>query len=216
MQFGSRNLLISHQNYLNSKTPLLKDNVDNWKEEPSEQFVNRICQQAKLISQLISFIWLWSDKPESDNDKLTNYKISVAQSLKKIFYNPKKEHLMKLLTTDPFSDLSDLNLSDFSDSGLLKTVFAQYSKEQKKTLFPIFSEYEQKRYAVSVDVERFHGQVGDPTLNNPGILSFTIPYPPRPQLGKATVSEEELDEWLKNTKIDQFTADNPYIPTSCS
>lgn len=139
----------------------------------------------------------------------------TAKRLKDIFDRPKQiergeltDKLMGLLTTDIFSDSSN--------SELLKTVFAKYSEEQKKTLFPIFSEYEAKRYALFVDVERFHGQVGDPTLNNPGILSFTIPYPPRPQLGEATVSEQELEKWLNNTDITHFVADNPYIPTSCS
>lgn len=215
MKFGTRDLLISHQTYLqSSKITLLPDEgLQNGKTEPSEEFVTRICQQAKLISQLITFIWLWSDKnPMSEDEQ--NRK-NVAKKLKDIFDRPKQietgeltDKLMGLLTTDIFSDSSN--------SELLKAVFAEYSEEQKKTLFPIFSEYEAKRYALFVDVERFHGQVGDPTLNNPGILSFTIPYPPRPQLGEATVSEQELEKWLNNTDIKHFVADNPYIPTSCS
>ncbi|NCQ83717.1 MAG: hypothetical protein GPJ00_04020 [Microcystis aeruginosa W13-18] len=211
MKFGTRDLLISHQTYLqSSKIP--DERLQNGKTEPSEEFVTRICQQAKLISQLITFIWRWSDKNHMDEQ---NRKNVAAKKLKDIFDRPKQietgeltDKLMGLLTTDIFSDSSN--------SELLKTVFAKYSEEQKKELFPIFSEYERKRYALFVDVERFHGQVGDPTLNNPGILSFTIPYPPRPQLGEATVSEQELEKWLNNTDITHFVADNPYIPTSCS
>jgi len=210
MEFGNRNLLISHQIYLQ-----MPSNESLWngktQSEPSEEFVTRICQQAKLISQLITFIWLWSDKtPICKDDQ--NRK-NVAKKLKDIFDRPK----IQQAGTDELTDkLMDLLTSQLAESDLLQIVFEQYSEADKEKLFPIFSEYEGKRYALFVDVERFHGQVGDPTLNNPGILSFTIPYPPRPQLGEATVSEQELEEWLNNTHITHFVADNPYIPTSCS
>lgn len=224
--FGNRELLIGYQ------IRQREGDIDNANE--ASAFVCRICNQAKLISQIISFIWLWVDyQPENDAlypDEDENTKLNkkmAAEKLKEIFdapyHNFLVDHqlspLMKLLHTKPsFMAQESDGASENPDSQkLLDLIFDHYKKEDNlDDIFPIFNKYEVGLYNVFVDCEHFHGQLSDPTANDPQKMAFSIPYPPRPILGAATLTQKDLIGWLEDTNRKKYVAENPYIPTTCS
>ena len=217
----------------------------------------RICNQAKLISQIIAFIWRWVDekdqgatidytgeanikttqgetavvarsneeatitiKPiESDQNKKDKKKF--AQELKEIFDKPYKGEtnpLMELLTTYPsFVQIPSEVKPNKTYQKYLDFVFEKNYKEhpRKNDIFPIFNDIEKNRYHIFVDCQRFHGELRDPTANAPTKMTISVPYPPRPPLGEATLTKKDLKKWIKNTNLEEIIAPNPYIPTTC-
>lgn len=210
--FATRGLILEYQN----------QQVGN--KDEFNLFTHRICKQAKLISQIITFIWLWVDYKKENSNQEDMEKVNAAKELKKIFDQPYKKEgetsrLMKLLNTDPFFETSFEPENYQYYKRLLNLVFDNYKDKEEgelKRIFPIFNNEEKSFYNIYVDVERFHGQVSDPTANDPRKMAFSIPYPPRPALGEATLTREDLQIWLEDTGQKNYVAENPYIPTTCS
>lgn len=97
--FATRGLILEYQN----------QQVGN--QDEFNLFTHRICKQAKLISQIITFIWLWVDYKKENPNQEDIKKVNAAKELKKIFDKPytkddRISRLMKLLNTDPFFDIS--------------------------------------------------------------------------------------------------------------
>lgn len=224
--FGNRELLIGYQ--------LRQEEGEGDNKSDINMFMYRVCNQAKLLSQIISFIWLWVDyKPENaanypDDDENTKAnKKKAAEELKKIFDNPSQKttdkprisKLMRLLHTKPSFVPKDPKESpeNLDCQKLLDLVFDNYkNKDKLDQIFPIFNLYEVGIYDLFVDYERFHGQISDPTPNDPRKMAFSIPYPPRPILGEATLTEKNLKDWIEDTSRKRYVAENPYIPTTSS
>ncbi len=186
--------------------------------DPSREFVRRLCKQAKQISQIISYMWLWADEDVNQYPE----QVTTAISLKQYFAKPNQPegNLIKLLTADPYSWLKTSepdrkNRPANKEEKLLFHVFGQ-DRVSKEGEFPIFNEVEVTIYTVSVDVNAFQGTIQDPDLNAPNLMKFNIPFPPSPKFGEATVTQQELKDWIDNKEPNQFIAPNPYIPTSCS
>ncbi len=172
------------------------------------QFLHRLFRQAKQVSQIIAYIWRWADADD-------NPKQEIANKLKEYFasptddLNPHGGKLKKLLKADPQNSDEEANL--------LRAVFFEDSSFDNTCLiFPIFSDYECDSYSFQINVNSFNGQLSDPTPNDPGIIAYSIPYPPRPSIGEATVTEYELEDWIKNRDKKKTFPDNPYIPTTSS
>ncbi|KAB8318703.1 hypothetical protein SD81_014830 [Tolypothrix campylonemoides VB511288] len=100
-------------------------------------------------------------------------------------------------------------------------MFPDYNSN-KNLIFPIFDQFELGEesdnlgYLFEVTVNGFNGVLEDVDRNSPSLFKFVIPYPPRPQLGEVTVTLDELEEWIANREEDEYFADNPYIPTTCT
>lgn len=250
------------QNLQQSVRQNSSENHDDFIEDIADLYMLRICIQAKLISQIIAFIWRWID----DTDDTNKVNKQVAKILKCVFDHPYKGGekkgvdrlyaltremtVMNLLAVNPFvitqekinkfikiidepGKLEELkNTTDTEkfyknlSRVLLYTVFKNYTQAKidgtpldLEKIFPIFKEYEKKHYNVFVDSERFHGELRDPTANSPDKMTFSIPYPPRPGFGGATIikneEKDDLKEWIEDTDLTRVIADNPYIPTTC-
>lgn len=194
---------------------------------PHFAFILRILRQAKLLSQIITYIWLYdgiSDNPLQSNDEETERRIKYARELHKYFINPTEvegkpgENLKKLLGAKPYKGNND----DLSPGALLYAVFG--NRTQNNELFPMFDGFELgtkdpniKGYLFTVDYNAFAGSIADPSKNNPELLKFTIPYPPSPKIANITVTLEELHQWTEDREYHKnFCSTNPYIPTTCS
>jgi hypothetical protein len=176
-----------------------------------QQHTLRTFQIAKQLSQIIAFIWRWADEEQFIEKK------EAALGLHALFSYPYSE----ITGTD--SKLKSLFAAEPKQDGTpeqkwLFEVFGSYNQSLKDEgyHFPIFDESEFEGYALEINLNSFTGNIKDPTLNeNKQQFTFSIPYPPRPQLGVATVTEEILDAWIDNRTSDQYFSRNPYIPTTC-
>ncbi|MBO3459798.1 hypothetical protein G7B40_011055 [Aetokthonos hydrillicola Thurmond2011] len=192
--------------------------IDSTEADGNQQvypFLRRLCMQAKQISQIIAYIWRWAEEDVNEFSE----QVDAAKRLKRYFDNPnepgkdkKPERLKKLLSTDPRKFLD--GKSDLEEGELLVKVFGE--DRIRTDNFPIFTQEEASIYLFTVNVNAFQGSLADPDVNGRRLIKFQIPYPPSPKLGEATVTKQELEEWISNTENDVFFADSPYIPTTCS
>lgn len=186
-------------------------------QEVSEIFyLRRFYQQAKQLSQIIAYIWRWIDVDGNPKQK-------IAQNLKEYFIRPTEDNqdiggnLEKLLAANPREDKPEKNVDE---AKLLREVFPNY--KDKYLIFPILSELERGEdgsglgYSLHVDINSYQGNLSDTSINHPYLFIHSIPFPPRPPLGQATVTLDELESWVENSVPDQYYADNPYIPTTSS
>jgi hypothetical protein len=175
-------------------------------------YLLRLYQQSKQISQIIAYIWRWSDDNSTGKEK-------SAKDLASYFEHPSEDgvvgaNLKKLFSVKP-------KQGGNKEEDLLYQVFGNGNKIEG-LIFPIFNEFERGKlnntlgYLFGIDINTFHGEILDPTPNHPQLFSFFIPYPPRPAVGNATVTNQELEGWVDNREKDKFFADNIYIPTTCS
>lgn len=195
--------------------------VEQIREHSKAYYLQRLYKQAKQLSQIIAYIWCNAEKGE--------VKGVNARKLRDYFLSPTEEsnggqggsvepggNLKKLLAANP----RDNNQNE--EAKLLREVFKDY-QSNLDLIFPIFDEfelgnkpgYEKLGYLLEVNVNDFFGVLEDVNVNNPSLFKFVIPFPPRPQLGEATVTYSELKEWIANREENKFFADNPYIPTTC-
>ncbi len=188
-------------------------------------FIRRLCKQGKQISQIIAYIWLWADE---DVNKFPE-QVNTAIKLKHYFDKPIEkegdqsviENLKKLLSADPKKWLNSSaqdkeHLPDKEEAKLLINVFGEKRIIDVDGQFPILSEEETEHYIVTINVNSFHGTIADPDVNTNKLLTFQIPYPPAPKIGNTTVTKKDLQDWVDNTKKEEFFSDSPYIPTTCS
>ena len=181
---------------------------------PSVEFLRRLYQQAKQISQIITYIWRWADDDNPENADKKN----TANELKVYFMKPTTgdevaDNLKKLFRASPQCPGKEWDL--------LQAVFGPEIDE--KYIFPIFDEFELGEsktkylgYLFQININTFNGVMKDPDVNAPYLFTFEIPYPPCPPIGNSTVTIEDLDNWIANREEDTYFAENPYIPTTCS
>ena len=187
-------------------------------------FLRRLYQQAKQISQTVSFIWRWADEEETSENR------KAARALMEYFEHPTPDPLCEthedIDVSESLKRLLGSNPRDpdpTPEGRLLRQVFPDYDAPAKDThlIFPMFDRFELGEefsglgYWFLVNINSFHGEIKDPTPNIPELFSFAIPYPPCPALGAKTVTRQELDAWIRNREQDQYFSRNPFIPTSC-
>lgn len=160
----------------------------------------RLFRQGKLISQIISYIWLWADSGDPYAIELADY-----------FKHPTEEgqeiggKLKKLFAATP-------NAEGSQEEKALHAVFPNtYHGE-----FPIFSQEELDFYCFNIDVNNFQGTIDDANLNSPQLMTLFTPFPPCPKFSNATVMPRELEDWINNRNPMEVISNNPYIPTCTS
>ena len=187
-------------------------------------FLQRLYQQSKQVSQIIAYIWRWAD----ENDGKYAEKKRVANLLKTYFEQPTSDqgknadHLRKLFGSDPTQLLEPVD--EMEPAYLLRQVFfsPDVPPPSKDYIFPIFDEYElgEKNrslgYLFEVKYSIFVGQILDADNNAPELFKMIIPYPPEPSWGNATLDEDDLSDWISNRTRGEYFSKNPYIPTTCS
>ncbi|AUB42255.1 hypothetical protein COO91_08367 [Nostoc flagelliforme CCNUN1] len=169
------------------------------------EYFKQLLQQGKKISQIISYIWF-----DEDHD--------TAKKLDGYFKRGKNDDLKKLL----FAQAPETD-----EYKLLLKVF----KEEK--YLPIFDKDDEQFFMFRVVTDQFEGNISDPGPSDNGILTVTIPYPPRPEIfddfdeysntvipqnGFTTIKQSELKEWLNQAPDEPpyFYENNPYIPATSS
>ena len=176
----------------------------------------RLFQQGKQISQIISYIWRWSDD--------IGLKGETARQLAEFFKHPSDSKLEKLFSAKPKS-------AGNSEEKLLYEVFHDVTFDDSCTtnqyrngyFFPIFSEEEVRYYDFTIDTNNFQGTIEDANLNHSKLMKLLTPFPPCPKFGEATIkidnedeSKDELITWIKDRDTEKMISDNPYIPTCTS
>jgi hypothetical protein len=193
------------------------DNISS----PHVVFLLRLYQQAKQISQIIAYIWRWVDDTGTEEGNVANeLKTYFEQPILLDKCQPNARHLKSLFRANPRKGDPQFPHPAY----LLKKVFEQEGLNNKEYIFPIFDDLErgddgehpELGYSFEVTFSSFVGEILDADNNNPQLFTMIIPFPPRPQIGNATLSEETLDDWIKNREEDEYFSKNPYIPTTCS
>jgi hypothetical protein len=155
-----------------------------------------LLQIGKKLSQLITFIW-FNEDPDT------------AQKLDGYFKRGDNEELKKLLfANEPTTDEYQLLLKVFKEAKLL----------------PIFNQDDIEFTSFKIVVDKFEGQIGDPTRDKPGEVTYYIPYPPSPPIvddttpGYTTIRKSEVVEWLNQSPLEgpYIYEENPYIPSTSS
>ena len=168
----------------------------------------RLFKQGKFVSRIIAFIWLWIDEKDQSSE---SYK-EAAEVLRECFISPNsncnsEKSLLALFSAKPNSGGKD---------GSIEKALAMVFPNDKPSKFPIFNEKEQAYYEFVMDTNNFQGVIEDANANHPKSMILTTPFPPRPELGEATVSKDELKTWIDDKNECNPIADNPYIPTCTS
>ena len=164
----------------------------------TSKYFDKLLTQGKKLSQIITYIWLNKD-------------YQTAQKLDGYFKRGNDEELKKLFSAkDPQTE----------EYKLLLKVFG------KETYLPIYNQDDLKYLKFRVIVDKFEGDIDDPGPSDNGVLTVTIPYPPRPEISDnsesqkkvAPIKKSELEEWLKHPSDRQpyFYENNPYIPSTSS
>ncbi|MDB9408125.1 hypothetical protein PN434_06200 [Microcystis aeruginosa CS-558/01A06] len=195
---------------------------------PQINFLQRLYQQSKQVSQIIAYIWRWADENE---EKYAEQK-RVANLLRTYFEHPTSDqglkegknadHLKKLFGANPNQPLETVD--EIEPAYLLRQVFfsPDVPPPSKDYIFPIFDEYELGEqnpslgYLFEVTYSSFIGQILDADNNAPELFKMIIPYPPEPSWGNATLNADDLSDWISNRTRGEYFSTNPYIPTTCS
>ena len=70
------------------------------------------------------------------------------------------------------------------------------------------------KYEFVLDPNTFNGHVSDPFVSESHMYRYFIPFPPRPTFEAATVTKDDLEEWVANDDNKQAFPKNLYIPVS--
>ncbi|NES63828.1 MAG: hypothetical protein F6K24_00225 [Okeania sp. SIO2D1] len=167
--------------------------------------------QTKMISQIISYIWLYA---ESD---------PLAKQARRWFQNPTKnfDKLENPTVADKLPSLAKLMGAKPQDQNIygefLSKAFPDVKDESKGLYqFPIFNKLDIESGIVvfKTDATTTKGSIQDPTPNSPNVLTVVIAFPPCPQFSEATLTKEELSNWLNDRDHSNYTPDNSYIPVT--
>ncbi len=200
----------------------------------------RIVFQGKQVSQITAYIWRYIDDTkepekadhakklkqyfaarEQENQDLTKQKINISSFLR-VASNLATLKLTDLFKADPKKWLESDKDKGVPPTEEVKLLIAVFGEERIKTdpnyVSPLFSEAELREgeatphYEFHIDVTSFKGTLSDPDLERSSAFRFNIAFPARPQLGEATVTTEELENWIK----DQQTSvpNSIYIPVT--
>lgn len=195
------------------------ENYDSPSEEPGAINFPRLFQQGKQISQIVSYIWRWSDAVEESPD--VAQKRDTARQLGEYFkqpfvknpnlQNPFQTKLRNLFSAEPKENGNE-------EEKLLYAVFgySDPSEYDEGYFFPIFSDLERLCYHFTIDTNKSQGTIEDANVNNPQFMTLVTPYPPCPKFSTTTITEEELEEWIEDRDTKKMVADNLYIPTCTS
>jgi len=199
------------QKFLELAEKELLENSD-YNQLPQGSVLRYMLAQTKMISQIISYIWLYAESE------------ALAKQAGKWFQNPTKDfdQIENPTFTDKLSSLAKLMSAKPQDKTkygeFLSKVFPDVKdKSNGFYQFPIFNKNDiQSGIAVfKTDAAIANGSIQDPTPNNPNVLTVVIAFPPCPKFSEATLTKEELSSWLKDRDSSNYTPSNSYIP-SCS
>ncbi|NEQ36409.1 MAG: hypothetical protein F6K40_09040 [Okeania sp. SIO3I5] len=176
-------------------------------------FLRHTLTRSKIVSQIISYIWLYA---ESD---------PLARQAKHWFQNPTKnfDQLENPTVADKLPSLAKLMGAKPQDQTIygefLSKVFSDVKDDSKGLYnFPLFNKQDIESGIVvfKTDATIASGSIQDPNPNSPNVLTVMIAFPPCPQFSAATVTKEELSNWLNNRDSSNYTPPNSYVPCCCS
>lgn len=223
MTFGSVNFLKSYEKL--SKNGNI-DGIDAFSRHAAAVNLQSVIRQAKIISQIISYLWLQSQNElEGELEGKPQPMSEWVEKGIKWFQNPKSEIdpannqpcFQNLLTIgDPRQDRNAYDK-------LLREVFSHLDFDDPAIRdfyqFPIYyigSETDPIQVSFEVDNSVFHGYLKDPDPNSPHLFSVVVAFPPCPQFKGATFTKTTLEGWQTNIDPYQITPPSAYIPTCTS
>ncbi|NEQ36401.1 MAG: hypothetical protein F6K40_09000 [Okeania sp. SIO3I5] len=181
-----------------------------------------VIRQSKVVSQIVAFIWYYSDETDPLNEvDAATWNQRHQQAIKGIKWYKKpastegspngKPNLQNLLTIgDPRKESERNEYDDF-----LYTIFEDRLDDEEFYKFPIYDLGGEgdPTTVFEVDYKAFEGVMSDLRVRTGSLqLLMTLSFPPRPQYGKATVEAWELKEWYLDKDSSNRTPPSPYIP----
>ncbi|NEQ36402.1 MAG: hypothetical protein F6K40_09005 [Okeania sp. SIO3I5] len=172
--------------------------------------LRHILTRSKMISQIICYIRLYA---ESD---------PLAKQARHWFQNPTKnfDKLENPTSGEKLPSLAKLMGAKPQDQTIygefLSKVFPDVKDESKSLYqFPLYNkqDIESGIIVFKTDAAISNGYLLDPNPNSPNVLTAVIAFPPCPQLSEATLTKEELLDWLNDRDSSNYTPSNSYIPT---
>lgn len=187
-----------------------------------ERFAQELRDVCKQLSQLLAWMWYPEEIPDSgiDPEEEKKLKTAFATLLKyQAFHN-------NVLGSNAIADLflgnnESQNIKDVYSGEIPNKLTLQgiFNALTKNTVNYAFTQKYLANFYTEVDVNTFDGDVSydffghyNPTSQPKFVVRIGLP--PRPELGKITVSDTELIEWAQNTQ--DYEPPNPYIPISAS
>ncbi len=155
-------------------------------------------------------------------------KATSLEDIKKTFaerpYEKVNNKLIKLFGADPRGCLN--GCCDCStEAKLLIEVFGEKRVlDPDKYLSPMFTPSElgtepgkedAPHYEFRLDPSTFAGYLRDPDLQRPTAFQYYLAFPPRPQIG-VNLTEDHLEEWIRDDNNRVIFPNNVYIPVSTS
>ena len=195
------------QRYLDLNTAGEKNGIS----APIDDFYAMNIRITRTISKIVAFIWYYIDTDD-------NEKAPLCKMAKEWFLHPtQKDDEMDDLTC-----LEKLMYAEYNDEtcygDFLRNVFPYFEPSGSSSSgslleIPIISEPAKGGFLFVTKLDTFYGYLTDPEPNEPGLFKLVIAFPPRPALGAATVTKEDLLKWIKT---DETVPSNPYIPLCSS
>jgi len=186
--------------------------------------IDSVIRPAKIISQIIAYLWL---NPETTIDFLENQNRRVERPIT-WFQNPtiidptlepQKPYLYNLLIVGNPREVNNTDDQDpkYKYNKFLSLVFAHQLQSddpdvQKFYRFPIYQGPTLLNLNFETDNTVYQGYFKDPNPNIPDQFTIGIAFPPRPELGPATLERKQLSNWQKNVNTTKITPPNPFIP----
>ncbi|NES67037.1 MAG: hypothetical protein F6K24_18185 [Okeania sp. SIO2D1] len=184
--------------------------------------IQDVIRQSKIISQVVAFIWYYSDEKPISDQKDATWKKRHEQAIKGIewYHNPastngspnENTNLYNLLTIgDPRKPETTWNDYD----RFLHTVFEEHLNDREFYKFPIYNPGTQGDPTIifEVDYKAYEGVMSDLRVRTGRLqLLTTLSFPARPQYGKATFEASELERWYQDKNPDNRTPPSPFIP----
>ena len=177
----------------------------------------------KQWSQLVA--WSWTSSVAFQDDET---KKAEEQELKKYFKLTIEQQAQYQMAANEYGDpqaakfaqqkseiLKDIVTGKKSPDGVTLTLPKVYQKLTDNSSYYMFDKEFMVPFRYEVTINSFVGSIRDDETGQATYVS-TLAYPPRPVLGENTVTEPELDNWMRNQDSGDYFPPSVYIPLACS
>ncbi|MUG95680.1 hypothetical protein F7734_26315 [Scytonema sp. UIC 10036] len=175
----------------------------------------------KQWTQIIA--WTWTTFLAFDGDEA---KKKEEQQLKNYFSSILKKQALARLAAIEYGDPPSAQLAEETSKIIKEVIIAnQTAPDIQLTLSDVYRKLTTNDYIFTdpliqefrfeVVVDSFTGRIRKDEANQAKYLA-TIAYPPRPELSEFTVTEEQLNQWIKDNNSGEYLPPSVYIPVSGS
>lgn len=183
----------------------------------------RIKRVITQWSQLAA--WSWTTHLAFDDDDDNQTKKGEELTLKQYFSKLLKNQAMSRMAATEYGDLESAEKARISSDTIKQVLMGKETAPHIKLTLPevyqqlteqtdfIFSDPFIDQFRFEVTVDSFTGSIRKNEENNKSEKYVAvIAYPPRPALSEFTVTEQQLNDWMRDKGSGDYLPPSPYIP----